>query len=196
MSDVTEPSAADKAETDRSPRASTGADRAFVVFALVFSAIAVGIIAWLLLVRDGGGSTLDVSMLPAVNAGLNATSASLLVAGWLAIRKKNRALHQRLMVSAFIVSALFLVSYLFYHYVHGDTLYPRDNALRGFYLVMLASHVLLSLPVVPLALLAFWFAYRSDFVRHRKVTRFLAPIWVYVSVTGVLVYAMLRTATG
>ncbi len=191
MSDVTEPSAAPSA----SGRTST-ADRAFFVFALVFSAIAVGIIAWLLLFRDGGGSTLDVSMLPAVNAGLNATSASLLVAGWLAIRKKNRALHQRLMVSAFIVSALFLVSYLFYHYVHGDTLYPRESALRGVYLVMLASHVLLSLPVVPMALLAFWFAYRRDFVRHRKVTRFLAPIWVYVSVTGVLVYAMLRTATG
>ncbi len=175
---------------------STRADRAFVVFALVFSAIAVGIIGWLLLVRDAGSGSLDVRFLPAVNASLNAVSATLLTAGWLAIRKQNRVLHQRLMISAFAVSALFLVSYLTYHYVHGDTKYPGEGPARVVYLSVLASHVLLSLPVVPMALLAFWFAHRQDFVRHRKVTRWLAPIWVYVSVTGVLVYAMLRTATG
>ncbi len=162
----------------------------------MFSAVAVAIIGWLLLVRDGGGSTLDVGFLPAVNASLNATSAALLVAGWVAIRRKNRVVHQRLMVSAFVVSALFLVSYLVYHYVHGDTRYPGDGALRLAYLALLASHVLLSLPVVPLALLAFWFAYRGRFATHRRITRVLAPIWVYVSVTGVLVYAMLRSATG
>ena len=172
------------------------ADRAFAIFALVFSAIAVAIIGWLLLVRDGGGSTLDLRFLPAVNASLNATSAALLVAGWVAIRRKNRLLHQRLMISAFVVSALFLVSYLAYHYVHGDTRYPGDGPLRLAYLALLASHVLLSLPVVPLALLAFWFAYRKNFVTHRRITRVLAPVWVYVSVTGVLVYAMLKSATG
>jgi putative membrane protein len=184
--------------TDPSPPVDSPAraDRAFAVFALVFSAIAVAIIGWLLLGRDGGGSTLDVRFLPAVNASLNATSAALLVAGWVAIRRKNRVLHQRLMISAFAVSALFLVSYLVYHYVHGDTRYPGEGALRVAYLLLLASHVLLSLPVVPLALLAFWFAYRKNFVTHRRITRVLAPVWVYVSVTGVLVYLMLKSATG
>jgi putative membrane protein len=172
------------------------ADRAFYAFALAFSALALSVIAWLLLFRDGSGSTADVRSLPALNASLNATAAVLLTAGWLAIRRKNRVLHQRLMVSAFCVSAIFLASYLTYHYIHGDTKYPIDGAWRLFYLGMLASHVLLSLPVLPLALLAFWFAYRRDFVRHRKITRFLAPIWVYVSVTGVLVFLMLRSAVG
>jgi putative membrane protein len=94
------------------------------------------------------------------------------------------------MVSAFAASALFLVCYLAYHYVHGDTRYVGD--WRALYLVILASHVLLSIPVVPMALVAFYFAWRKEFVRHRKVTRWLAPIWVYVSVTGVVVYFMLR----
>lgn len=173
------------------------ADKGFFVFAMVFSAIAVAIIAWLLLGRSGAElpSGVDLSFLPAVNASLNATSAALLAFGWLAIRSKQRERHQRLMIGAFAASSLFLVSYLTYHYVHGDTQYPRVEGAeldRTLYLLLLASHVILSLPVVPLALLAFYFAYRKDFARHRRVTRFLAPIWLYVSVTGVLVFLILR----
>ena len=196
MSDLSSKDLSAASGTARAATPPTGADRAFLAFALVFSAIAVALIAWLLLVRDTAGGSAQLSFLPAVNASLNATSAALLAAGWLAIRRQNRALHQRLMMAAFAVSALFLVSYLTYHYVHGDTRYPAGGALRLPYLLLLASHVLLSLPVVPLALLAFWFAYRKDFARHRKITRVLAPIWLYVSVTGVLVFVMLRSALG
>jgi len=96
------------------------------------------------------------------------------------------------MVSTFAASSLFLVGYLAYHYVHGDTRYAGTGAMKAVYLIILATHVLLSMPVVPLALVAFYFAWRQDFRRHRKVTRWLAPMWLYVSVTGVVVFFMLR----
>ncbi len=167
-------------------------DRAFYVFTAVVSTAALSFLAWILLVRRGGagGSGLDLRFLPAVNAGLNATAAVLLISGWVAVKRGAKRVHQYLMVSAFAASALFLVCYLAYHYVHGDTRYAGD--FRALYFVILISHVLLSMPVVPMALVAFYFAWRKDFARHRKVTRWLAPIWVYVSVTGVVIYFMLR----
>ncbi|NOJ76809.1 DUF420 domain-containing protein [Myxococcus xanthus] len=166
-------------------------DRAFFIFTAVVSALALAFIGWILLVRGGGPvDGVNLRFLPAVNAGLNATAAALLIGGWVAIKRGARQVHQYLMVSAFTASALFLVCYLSYHFVHGDTRYVGD--WRGLYLCILASHVLLSMPVVPMALVAFYFTWRKDFVRHRKVTRWLAPIWVYVSATGVVVYFMLR----
>lgn len=166
-------------------------DRAFYVFTGVVSVAALAFLAWILLIRRGGPvAGVDLRFLPAVNASLNATAAALLIAGWVAVKRGAKRVHQYLMVSAFVASALFLVCYLAYHYVHGDTRYVGD--FRAVYLAILASHVLLSMSVVPLALVAFYFAFRKDFLRHRKVTRWLAPIWVYVSVTGVVIFFMLR----
>lgn len=172
----------------------TRADKGFAAFAITFSLIAVSIIAWLLLGRSPTPADrgLDVSFLPAVNASLNATSAALLAFGWIAIRRKRVDIHNKLMIGAFVASALFLVSYLTYHYLHGDTRYPGTGALRAAYLLLLLTHVVLSIPVVPMALFAFYFAWKKQFARHKRVTRILAPIWLYVSVTGVLVFAMLR----
>jgi putative membrane protein len=174
--------------------ASRLSDRTFYVLTGVVSAAALALLAWLLLIRRGGGgeAQVDLRFMPAVNASLNAAAASLLLAGWVAIKRGARRVHQYLMVATFVASALFLVGYLAYHYVHGDTRYAGDGVMRTVYLVVLASHVLLSMPVVPLALVAFYLAWRQDFRRHRKVTRWLAPIWLYVSVTGVVVYFMLR----
>ncbi|MCP3135733.1 DUF420 domain-containing protein [Pyxidicoccus xibeiensis] len=173
-----------------SPRARVS-DRAFYVFTAVVSAAALSFLAWILMVRRGGPvDGVDLRFLPAVNAGLNATAAALLIAGWVAVKRGARKAHQYLMVAAFAASALFLVCYLAYHYVHGNTRYVGD--WRGLYLSILASHVLLSMSVVPLALVAFYFAWKQEFTRHRKVTRWLAPIWVYVSVTGVVIFFMLR----
>jgi putative membrane protein len=87
---------------------------------------------------------------------------------------------------------LFLVGYLAYHYVHGDTRFPGTGTWRGIYLAILASHVLLSMAVVPLVLTTFWFALRRSFARHRRLARVTLPIWLYVSVTGVVIFAMLR----
>jgi putative membrane protein len=168
-------------------------DRAFFVLIGAVSTLALSLLAYLLLVRRGGlVAGVDLRFMPAVNAGLNACAAALLLAGWVAIRRGQRALHQRLMVAAFGASSLFLVGYLAYHAVHGDTRYAGTGLARTLYLLVLASHVLLSMAVVPGALLAFYFAWRGAFARHRRVTRWLAPVWLYVSVTGVLIFFMLR----
>jgi putative membrane protein len=184
--------------TSASSRAADpAADRRFFVFNAVVSVAALLLLGWLLLVRRGGASGMaDLRFLPAVNASLNATAAVLLLAGWVAIRRGSMRVHRVLMVGAFVASALFLVCYLAYHAVHGDTRYAGAGATRSVYLAVLASHVLLSTTVVPLALTAFWFALRREFRRHRRVTRVLWPIWMYVSVTGVMIFFMLRSSYG
>ncbi len=173
-------------------------DRLFAVFNGLLSAVALGFLAWLLLLNEGSGTELAerVAFLPAVNAGLNSTAALLLAGGWLAIRGGRRDLHKYLMVSAFAASALFLVSYVVYHYAHGDTRYEGEGALRYVYFAVLISHVLLSMAIVPMALSAFYLAWRKRFATHKKITRVLTPIWLYVSVTGVVIYFMLRGAAG
>jgi putative membrane protein len=168
-------------------------DTRFYVFNAILSTGALAFLAWLLLLHRGGQSASTLSFMPAVNASLNATSAILLVIGYVAIRKKQRRIHQYMMVSAFASSALFLVGYLIYHWAHGDTKYV--GAYRGLYLAILASHILLSAFVVPGCLSAFYFAWRKSFGRHRALARVLLPIWLYVSVTGVVVYFFLRTSS-
>ena len=173
------------------------ADRRFFAFNAVVSVAALLLLGWLLLVRRGGTpGVADLRFLPAVNASLNATAAMLLLAGWIAIRRGSMRVHRVLMVGAFAASSLFLICYLAYHAVHGDTRYAGTGAIRTVYLAVLATHVLLSMTVVPLALTAFWFALRREFRRHRRVTRVLWPIWMYVSVTGVVIFLMLRSSYG
>ena len=168
-------------------------DRAFYAFNATLSAAAIGFLGYILLVRRGtAGTGLDLRFLPAVNAALNATAACLLVAGWVAIRRGARRAHQYLMVSAFAASALFLVCYVAYHSVHGDTKFTGVGPIRTVYFTILASHVVLSLTVLPLALTAFYLAWRGAFERHKRVTRWALPIWLYVSVTGVAIYFFLR----
>jgi putative membrane protein len=177
----------------RTPLLDDTTDRQFFAFNAAVSALALAFIAYILLVRRAGpAGAVDLSFLPAVNAALNSLATLFLTAGWVAIRRRAVRVHKRLMVSAFAASALFLVSYLTYHYVHGDTRYQGTGALRAVYFVVLISHVLLSMAVVPMALSAFYFARKRQFVRHRRLTRVALPIWLYVSVTGVVIYFMLR----
>ena len=173
------------------------ADRRFFLFNALVSVAALSLLSYLLLLRHGAVTTgADVSFLPRVNASLNALAAVLLLAGYVAIRQKNWRVHRFFMVAAFAASSLFLVSYLVYHAVHGDTHYLGTGPVRTLYFVILTSHVALSATVVPLALTAFWFAFRRKFARHRRVTRVLWPIWMYVSVTGVTIYFFLRGSYG
>ena len=183
-------------QTSASDRDATG-DRAFFRFNAALSAGALAFLTYILVLRKPEATHgVDLSFLPTVNACLNGTAALCLVAGYLAIRRKQVLLHKFMMASAFGASSLFLVSYLLYHYVHGDTRYQGTGPLRVVYLSLLASHVLLSTAVVPLALTSFYFAWRKSFARHRKVAKVTLPIWLYVSVTGVLVYVMLRGSYG
>jgi putative membrane protein len=167
-------------------------DRRFLLANAAVSTLAFSFLVWLTLMRRGVGSEADLSFMPAVNACLNALTATLLIAGYRAIKRRYRKLHQRLMISAFCASSLFLISYVVYHYVHGDTKYLGQGALRYVYFSMLISHVLLSIAIVPMALASFYYAYRGRFVTHARVARILLPIWLYVSVTGVLIFFMLH----
>ena len=167
-------------------------DRRFMIVNAVVSAAALSLLAWLLLLRGHSDSTNQLAFMPAVNASLNASAAVLLVAGYRAIKAKNRSLHKRLMVSAFCASSLFLVGYLVYHYVHGDTKFLGQGPIRVVYFSVLISHVLLSIAIVPMALASFYFALQERFKTHAKVARILYPIWLYVSVTGVAIFFLLR----
>ena len=164
----------------------------FSAFAVVTSVAALGFLTWLLLFRETDANGVDLRFVPAVNAALNATAAALLSLGWIAIRRDRRELHRWLMVLAFLASTLFLVGYVAYHYAHGDTKFQGAGALRVVYFAVLISHVLLSIGIVPGSLFAFYFAWQKRFDAHKRVTRFLLPAWLYVSVTGVVIYFMLH----
>ncbi len=166
-------------------------DRTFFAFNALLSTVAVSFIAFILL-RGRSSSGPDLSFMPAVNAVFNALSAACLVAGYVAIRQKKIAVHRLLMVSAFACSSLFLVGYLSYHFVHGDTKFTGTGLVRPIYFALLISHILLSLSVVPLCLTSFYFAFTRAFARHRRLNRVFLPIWLYVSVTGVVIFFMLR----
>lgn len=167
-------------------------DRSFWIFNAVVSAAAVGFLGWLLLVREAGGVHADLSFMPGVNAVLNATSATFLLFGLAAIRNGRRELHKRLMVSAFAASAVFLIGYVFYHYAHGDTPFQGEGVTRAIYFAVLITHVLLSIVMLPMILGTFFLAARERFSAHKKLARWTLPIWLYVSVTGVVIYFMLR----
>ena len=129
--------------------------------------------------------------MPTLNAGLNATSAVLLACGYRFIRRGDVTRHKRCMIAAFVTSTLFLASYVTYHLRAGSTRFPGTGALRVAYLALLASHVVLAATIVPLALTTLVLALRGSFAKHRKIARVTFPIWMYVSVTGVIVYLVL-----
>jgi putative membrane protein len=126
-----------------------------------------------------------------VNALLNGTSAALLLAGRVAIARRRIPVHRRFMKTAFATSSLFLASYLTRVALTGTHVDPHVGVVHVIYLLVLFSHMLLAITVVPLVLRTLWLAYKKRFDKHRRIARFTFPIWLYVSVTGVLVYVML-----
>lgn len=132
-----------------------------------------------------------ISYLPHLNACLNSTSALLLFSGYSFIRSRNVAAHRACQIAALLMSILFLASYLTYHYHHGTTRFQGTGWVRPIYFTILTSHTILAMVIVPLVTLTFYRAFRKDFVRHRRIARITLPIWLYVSVTGVIVYLML-----
>lgn len=134
---------------------------------------------------------MTVRDLPTLNACLNATSAILLAFGWILIRSGRRAAHRRVMIAAFTCSTLFLASYLTYHAQVGSVRFPGTGGVRMLYLGILLTHTVLAAAVAPMAVVTFSLAWRGRFEKHRHLARFTLPIWLYVSVTGVIVYVML-----
>jgi len=134
---------------------------------------------------------IPTSYLPSINAGLNSTCALLLAAGYLFIRNKQVRAHKLCMLSAFTVSVLFLISYLIYHYQVGSIPFKGQGWIRTVYFTVLISHTVLAVTIVPLVLITLRRALTGSFERHKRIARWTLPLWLYVSITGVMVYWML-----
>ena len=138
---------------------------------------------------------MSVHDLPAVNATLNGVAGVLLLIGFLLIRSRRIDLHRRFMIAAFVASSLFLVSYLAYHAQVGSVRFTRQGFVRPLYFTILITHVVLAAAVLPLAILTLTRGLKGRFSAHRTIARWTLPIWLYVSVTGVLVYVLLYQPT-
>jgi putative membrane protein len=168
------------------PRAVLG-----VIFAA--SVTAVSFLLWLLYVHRASAQFVGQwTFLPALNAFLNGLSAIALCVGLYFIKHGNRQAHRTSMLWAFGFSSLFLISYIVNHALHGDTRFPGHGTARTIYLSILASHIFLSVVALPLVLTTFFFSLSGRFVMHRRIARYTFPIWLYVSVTGVIVFAFLK----
>ena len=136
----------------------------------------------------------DFAFLPALNAVFNGLSATALLIGFTFVRARRIPAHRASMLTAFAFSTLFLVGYIAHHALHGDVRYPAHAALRSVYLPLLASHIVLAVIALPMVLVTFFFSLTGRFPQHRKIARWTFPLWLYVSVTGVVTYVMLRLA--
>jgi putative membrane protein len=164
----------------------------------VILALSAGIAAfliWLIYFKGKVAAPGWVGYLPGANALFNSLSALCLTLGYINIRRGKRLVHMRFMVSATVFSALFLLSYITYHYFHGDTKFPGRGWIRPSYFFVLITHIGLSMVALPLILGTLWWALRSQFRFHRRIARWTFPIWLYVSVTGVMVYFVLHAYT-
>ena len=174
--------------------APAGNGRAVIAAILAISVAASAFLFWLVYVHQAPASFAHrLSFLPAVNAGFNGLSAIALTTGFAFIRSRRIQAHRNAMMTAFVFSTLFLVSYITNHALHGDQLFAGRGAIRTFYLSILSSHILLSVVALPLVLVTFFFSLSGRFAQHRKIARWTFPVWLYVSVTGVIVGVMLMT---
>ncbi len=167
-------------------------DRVALSIIGLVSSLVVMVVGFLLWGRQQQmGAVRDVSALPVVNAWPNGTRAALLHAGYGFIRRRRVRAHKTCMLTALGVSSLFLVSYVIYHYHAGSKPFGGHGWVRGIYYPLLISHVVLAALIVPFALTTIYRAWRGQFARHQRIARWTLPLWLYVSVTGVIVYWML-----
>jgi putative membrane protein len=160
---------------------------------LLLSGVVFAFLFWLVYIKKAAGVHSQlIAALPAVNAGLNTLSTLFLVSGLAAVLRRKYALHMKLMFSALASSALFFVCYVIYHNAHGDTHFPGTGWVKPVYFTILISHIALSGIAVPLILGSFYLSLSGRYRLHKKLSRFTFPIWLYVSVTGVVVFAMLK----
>jgi putative membrane protein len=162
----------------------------------IILAVSAGLLAVLVGVIYGHGRASEVSpwiaRLPALNAVLNATSAVFLVLAYRAIRRRDIATHVRRILVSLGASTLFLVSYIAYHLVHGDTKFAGEGVVRPIYFFILISHITLSVVTLPLVFMSLFFSLSGRFPKHKALSRYTLPVWLYVSVTGVLVFVFLK----
>lgn len=170
--------------------------RSAIAAILAISAMATLLLLWLIYIHPAAATSTQYAFLPALNAVLNGLAATSLLIGYTFIRARRIRAHRAAMITAFGFSTLFLVSYILHHYLHGDVFYPAHATFRTFYLWLLGSHIILAVVVLPMVLVTFFFSLSGRIPQHRKIARWTFPVWLYVSVTGVITYVMLRLAQG
>ena len=131
-----------------------------------------------------------IELFPPLNASLNAASAVLLTVGYICVKRRKYVAHATMMISALVTSVIFLACYLTYHRIHGVTRFP-ESSVKPLYLAILATHTILAAVIVPLILITVYRAVTRQWARHRKIARWTFPLWLYVSITGVVIYWML-----
>src|SRR4051794_5016813 len=177
-----------------SPARRSGTGPAIAVI-LAISAAASLFLFWLIYVHPASDAArVRFAFLPPLNAVMNGLSATALLIGFTFIRARRIAAHRASMITAFGFSTLFLVGYILHHALHGDVHYPAHAAYRSIYIPLLISHIVLATVTLPLVLVTFFFSLTGRFPQHRRIARWTFPLWLYVSITGVLTYVMLRLA--
>jgi putative membrane protein len=175
----------------------TASPRAAIAAILGVSIVATLFLFWLIYVHPAAdAASVRLTFLPALNAVFNGLSATALLIGFTFIRARRVAAHRSSMLTAFVFSSLFLIGYIAHHALHGDVRYPAHAAFRTTYLWLLGTHIVLAIVALPLILITFFLSLTGRIPMHRKVASWTFPIWLYVSVTGVITYVMLRLALG
>ena len=170
--------------------------RSVVAAIIVISGLAISFLLWLVYIHHAPADFAGRWMfLPTLNALLNGLCAVTLCVGYYFIKRRNIAAHRASMILAFAFSSAFLVSYVTNHALHGDALFAGYGVVRTLYLSILASHIILSIVALPMVLTTFFFSLTGRFAIHRRIARITLPIWLYVSITGVVVFLFLRAYT-
>ncbi len=170
-----------------------GLPKALAVILLI-SGAAFTFLIWLIYYKGGSDYSSNlIANLPALNALLNSASTVLLLFGYREIRRRNFSRHMKFNLTAFLTSTLFLISYVIYHNFHGHTTFSGEGIIRPVYYFILISHIVLSALVMPMILTSFYLAFSGKLKLHRKVSKVTLPVWLYVSVTGVVIFFRLRS---
>lgn len=164
---------------------------------LAVSALAFAFLVWLIYFKaptqvNDQGAIVMVMLLPKINAFLNGLCTIALIVGYIFIKNGNKSAHIKSMMMAFVFSSLFLIGYILYHTFHGETKFIAQGTIRPIYFFILISHIILSAATLPMALMTFYLGIKSKFERHKKWARWTFPIWLYVSITGVVIFAFLE----
>ena len=166
-------------------------DKKFFILSIIVSVVVFSVVVILNIIPKADYIPSFVRQLPLLNAFLNGTCSILLLLSLYFIKQKNIQAHKKINLTAFFLSAIFLVSYILYHYFSEETKFPTDNSLRPIYLVILLSHILFAALVLPFILISFYFGLNMKVPQHKKIVRWSYPIWLYVTITGVIVYLMI-----
>ena len=172
-------------------------DSRYLILISVLSVVVPLLVAFLLFMPQTGKlGDVDVTFLPKLHAVLNSLTALALMVGYYFVKNQNVRYHRYAMVTAFVLSSFFLISYVTYHYQAAPTSYGGEGPLRYVYYFVLLTHIVLAVVIVPLVLLSIYFGWSNQVQRHRRISRWTLPLWLYVAVTGVLVYILISPYYG